>query len=133
MNIFLMIHAERGKNKEKFIQRAQRLQGTWNFFRPHNGKGMNGRTPFEKFKGSKTLVSSHVFQFPTLLLEDILKKVGIFYSLFCNKLGGKYVFNTCQTRYSERGARFFEISKELDNAHFERLCKRLKINIVRRR
>ncbi|ADQ39698.1 Integrase catalytic region [Caldicellulosiruptor acetigenus I77R1B] len=91
---FLMIHAERCKTKDEFIQRAQRWQDTWNFFRPHSGKGMNGRTPFEKFIDSKSLVSSHVFQFPTLLLEDILKKVGTFYSLFCNKLGGKYVFTT---------------------------------------
>ncbi|ABP66564.1 transposase [Caldicellulosiruptor saccharolyticus DSM 8903] len=91
---FLMIHAERCKTKDEFIQRAQKWQDTWNFFRPHNGKGMNGRTPFEKFIASKSLVSSHIFQFPTLLLEDIMKKVGTFYSLFCNKFGGKYVFTT---------------------------------------
>ncbi len=56
---------------------------------------MNERIPLEKFEDSKTLIFFHVFQFPTLLLEDILKKVGNFSSLFCNKLGGKYVFTTC--------------------------------------
>lgn len=92
---FLIIHAERCKTKEEFMQRAQRWQDTWNFFRPHSGKGMNGRTPFEKFKNSKILVSSHIFQFHTLLLEDILTKVGTLSYLFCNILGGKYVFTKC--------------------------------------
>lgn len=100
---FLMIHAERCKTKDEFIQRAQKWQDTWNFFRPHNGKGMNGRTPFEKFIASKSLVSSHIFQFPTLLLEDIMKKVGTFYSLFCNKFGGKYVFTTYRLHNGKDG------------------------------
>ncbi|PBC88889.1 hypothetical protein B0S90_2557 [Caldicellulosiruptor bescii] len=71
---FLMIHAERCKNKEEFIQRAQTWQDTWNFFRLHNGKGMSGKTPFEKFIDSKSLVSSHFFQYSALLLKEILKK-----------------------------------------------------------
>jgi len=77
------------------MARAQMWQDTWNFYRPNNGKGMNGRTPFEKFQDSKVFVSSHVFLFPTLLLENVFKKIGTIYSLFCNKLGGKYVFTTC--------------------------------------
>ncbi len=51
---------------------------------------MNGKTPYEKFKESKLMVSSHVLLFPTLLLEGILRKVGAFYSM--NNLDGKYVF-----------------------------------------
>ncbi len=72
------------------------MAGYKKFFRPHNGKGMNSKTPFEKFTDSKTLVFSHVFQFPTLLLENILKKVGTFCPLFCNKLDDKYVFTMFQ-------------------------------------
>ena len=87
---FLMIHAERCKSKDQFITRAQKWQDTWNLFKPHNGKGMNGKTPYEKFKESKLMVSSHVLLFPTLLLEGILRKVGAFYSM--NNLDGKYVF-----------------------------------------
>jgi len=92
---FLMIHAERCTTKEEFITKAQKWQDTWNFFRPHNGKGMYGRTPYEKFRESKVMVSSHVFLFPTLLLEDLLRKVGTFYSLIKNYLGGKYLFTKC--------------------------------------
>jgi len=41
---FLMIHAERCITKDEFMTRAQKWQDTWNFYRPHNGKGMNGDT-----------------------------------------------------------------------------------------
>lgn len=119
-----MIHAERCKTKEDFLQRAQRWQDTWNFFRPHSGKGMNGRTPFEKFIDSKSLVSSHVFQFPTLLLEDILKKVGTFYSLFCNKLGGKYVFTKCHAEEAfkiRQGQKKELLREERDNSVYTSL------------
>ncbi|ODN30383.1 hypothetical protein A4H02_05905 [Fervidobacterium thailandense] len=40
---FLMIHAERCKRKEEFLDKAQRWQDTWNKARSSNGKGMKGK------------------------------------------------------------------------------------------
>jgi hypothetical protein len=43
---------------------------------------MKGRIPYEKFKESKVMVSFHVCFFPTLLLEDVLKKVDTDFIVF---------------------------------------------------
>lgn len=95
---FLMIHAERCKNKDVFLYKAQQWQDTWNYFRPSYGKGMNGLTPYEKFKKANTLINAHVFKFPVFLMEDILNRVGIF-TKFLNSTGGKYVYTKCQNKF----------------------------------
>ncbi|ODN30592.1 transposase [Fervidobacterium thailandense] len=92
---FLMIHAERCRRKEEFLDKAQRWQDTWNKARPSNGKGMKGMTPYEKFRESKIMVSGHVYEYPVVLLEEVFRKVGSLYYLF-NKLTGKYVFTNCR-------------------------------------
>ena len=76
---FLGIHAERCRNKEEFLRKAERWQDTWNFFRPSFGIGMNGKTPFEKLSSFRVLFHSfHVLTFPVILLEELLRAAGLF-------------------------------------------------------
>ncbi len=91
---FLMIHAQRCFHTSAFLDKAQRWQDTWNFYRPHCGLGMRGMTPKEKLKYSKTTVHSHVQLFPVVLLESVLKIVGTFDPLKL-LLSGKYVHTMC--------------------------------------
>src|SRR5919108_1725017 len=91
---FLMIHAQRCFHTSAFLDKAQRWQDTWNFYRPHSGLGMRGMTPGEKLKYSKTMVHSHVQLFPVLLLESILKVVGTS-NLLKLLLDGKYLHTMC--------------------------------------
>jgi len=93
---FLMIHAERCKNKEEFLLRAQRWQDTWNFFRAHHGKGMKGLTPFMKLKERDSMIHHHVLLYPVVLMEDVIGKVGIITEILRVDQGGKYVFTKCQ-------------------------------------
>jgi hypothetical protein len=93
---FLMIHAQRCFHTSAFLDKAQRWQDTWNFYRPHSGLGMRGMTPGEKLKYSKTMVHSHVQLFPVLLLESILKVVGTS-NLLKLLLDGKYLHTMCQS------------------------------------
>jgi len=73
---FYLIHAERCQTAGEFVRRVQRWQDTWNFFRPHFGRGMGGRTPSEVLRErSGGLLSSHILQFPVVLLEALLRKV----------------------------------------------------------
>ena len=92
---FLMIHAQRCFHTSAFLDKAQRWQDTWNFYRPHGGLGMRGMTPGEKLKYSKTMVHTHVQLFPVLLLESVLKIVGTFDPLKL-LLSGKYLHTMCQ-------------------------------------
>lgn len=90
-----MIHAQRCFHTSAFLDKAQRWQDTWNFYRTHCGLGMRGMTSKEKLKYSKTMVHSHVQLFPVLLLESVLKIVGTFDPLKL-LLSGKYVHTMCQ-------------------------------------
>ena len=55
----------------------KRRQDTWNFFRPHFGDGMKGKTPSEVLRErSAGLISSHILRYPVLLLEALLRKVN---------------------------------------------------------
>ncbi|NOX19972.1 MAG: IS481 family transposase [Nitrospirae bacterium] len=93
---FLMIHAQRCNNGMEFLERAQRWQDTWNFYRPSYGKAMQGKTPYEKFKEKYLMVNAHVLKFPVLLMEELLRKVGLFTKFLLSKQGGKYVYTTCR-------------------------------------
>lgn len=93
---FLMIHAERCKNKDVFLYKAQLWQDTWNFYRPSSGKAMYGMTPYEKFKKANTLINPAVFKFPVFLMEDLFTKVGIFTKFLSAPKGGKYVYTKCR-------------------------------------
>ena len=84
---FLSIHPTRVRSTPGFIQKAQRWQDTWNIARRSWGIGMNGVTPFSKLKQKDDLISSHLVQFPVLLMEDILKS------------GGSYVPTNYQDRF----------------------------------
>jgi len=58
-------------------EEAEAVERAWNFFRPHFGRGMGGRTPLEVLKErSGGLLSSHILQFPVVLLETLLRKVN---------------------------------------------------------
>jgi hypothetical protein len=92
---FLMIHAGRCFHTSGFLDKAQRWQDTWNFYRPHSGLGMKGMTPREKRKYTKTMVHWHVQLFPVLLLERVLKVIGTPNQLFKHLIGGKYVHTIC--------------------------------------
>lgn len=93
---FLMIHAQRCSDTYAFLNKAQRWQDTWNCFRPHCGVAMNGMTPREKLKSTKSMVHCHVQLFPTLLLETVLTLIGTPHQLFNHLLPGKYLHTMCQ-------------------------------------
>lgn len=92
---FLMIHAQRCSDTYAFLNKAQRWQDTWNCFRPHCGLAMNGMTPREKLKSTKSMVHCHVQLFPTLLLETVLTLIGTPHQLFNHLLPGKYLHTMC--------------------------------------
>ena len=95
---FLIVHAEKCNNKKAFIQKAQRWQDSWNYLRNNFGKGMNGRTPYEKLRSKNgDIISERVLSFPVLLAEDVQKVVGNFALLFDDNYlsGGKYLPTTC--------------------------------------
>ena len=96
---FFSIHPERCKNDAEFLLKAQQWQDTWNAARPHYGIDMNGMTPFEKLKSTKSMISLNIVRFPTLLLEDIIRVAGYpyewlskFVNLYTFSRGGKYVW-----------------------------------------
>lgn len=89
---FLMIHAERCRTSEQFIQKAQSWQDTWNFYRPSFGIAMEGRTPLEKLSASHSLIHSHVLLFPVMLMESLMKSVGLLTALLKT---GHYVRTMC--------------------------------------
>jgi len=73
---FLAIHPIRCKTTKQFMYKAQQWQDTWNTARRSWGIEMNGITPLAKFKKYNTLISDRIFQFPTLLLDNLLQKTG---------------------------------------------------------
>ncbi len=96
---FFSIHPERCKNDAEFLLKAQQWQDTWNTARPHYGIDINGMTPFEKLKSTKSMISLNIVRFPTLLLEDIIRVAGYpyewlskFVNLYIFSKGGKYVW-----------------------------------------
>jgi len=94
-----MVHAERCLNTKTFLYKAQQWQDTWNFYRPSHGKGMNGLTPYTKLKSSKNLINAHVLKLPVILMEDLLKAVGVFAIFLKVKSTGKYVYTKCLFGY----------------------------------
>ena len=86
---FLIPFVERTANTYQFLSRAQSWQDTWNFYRPHFGVGINGRTPFEVLRSKwDRLFNLNVASFPVVLLDDVFvvtTRLGLF-------RGGEYVF-----------------------------------------
>ena len=101
---FYLIHAERCQTAGEFVWRVQRWQDTWNFFRPHFGRGMGGRTPSEVLRErSGGLISSHILHFPVVLLEALLRKVNPKLLTFPFHLKtGTYVFTLYQILYGSK-------------------------------
>lgn len=93
---FLMIHAERCEHTYRFLAKAQAWQDTWNFYKPSFGIAMGGRTPSEKLKATKSMIHWHVLLFPVMLLEDVMKRVGLPQQLLHAYASGTYVHTTCQ-------------------------------------
>ena len=101
---FLSIHPKRCKDSYEFLHKAQCWQDTWNTARPSFGIGMKGKTPLEKLRGYKTLIHPHIYTFPVLLMEDVIKYFGpaikwfeTYFKLQFIKLTGTYV----RTRYQK--------------------------------
>lgn len=92
---FLIIHAERCLDTKAFMDKAQRWQDTWNYYRSSYGIAMNGMTPYEKMLSKKTLINSNILKFPTLLMEDMLRSVGYLLQILKHKSTGTYVHTTC--------------------------------------
>lgn len=94
---FLIVHAEKCKDKQEFILKAQRWQDSWNYARHNFGKGMNGKTPYEKLKLKGGMIHERILGFPVLLAEEVHKIAGNFALLFDENylLGGKYLPTTC--------------------------------------
>lgn len=99
---FFSIHPERCLNNNRFIDKCQQWQDTWNAARPHFGIEMYGLTPFKKFLTLNSLISKNIFHFPVVLLESLVNKVGTamewfnsFANLFLFHKSGHYVFTTC--------------------------------------
>ena len=99
---FLSIHPKRCKDSYEFLHKAQRWQDTWNTARPSHGIAMNGKTPLEKLRSYKTMIHSHVFTFPVLLMEDIIKMFGTairwfetYFKLNLMRITGTYVRAMC--------------------------------------
>ena len=100
---FLMVHAERCDHAYAFLNRAQRWQDTWNFYRPNFGIAMTGKTPREKLASYRCLIHEHILLYPVVLLEDLFKATGESGLLHEGRRGGKYVHTTClQTRTLSR-------------------------------
>lgn len=92
---FLMIHAERCQSTNQFLMKAQQWQDTWNCYRPSYGINMYGLTPEEKLKASKTIIQNHLLQFPVLLMENVLKSIGVFTAVLKLLRTGKHVHTKC--------------------------------------
>jgi hypothetical protein len=90
-----MIHAERCTSTAQFLMKAQLWQDTWNCHRPNYGIAMHGLTPQEKLKASNAIIQSHVLQFPVLLMENVLKSLGVFTAALKLHSTGKYVHTKC--------------------------------------
>ena len=85
---FFLPFMEKITSTYQFLMRAQEWQDTWNFYRPHFGIGMNGRTPFEVLRSKwDRLFNLNVACFPVVLLDDLF--------MACTRLGliggGEYV------------------------------------------
>ena len=100
---FLSIHPKRCKDTYEFLHKAQQWQDTWNTARPSYGIAMNGKTPLQKLQEYKTMIHSHVFTFPVLLMEDVIKMFGTavkwfetYFKINLVRITGTYVRATCQ-------------------------------------
>ena len=98
---FLSIHPIRCDFSKQFIYKAQQWQDTWNTARPHFGIAMNGKTPKQKLDSISFNISSHIFNFPVVLIEQFFKISGpvffwlqMFLNLYILRLAGKYVYIT---------------------------------------
>jgi hypothetical protein len=88
---FFAIYPGRCENTEAFLHRTQRWQDTWNTARPSYGIAMKQRTPLQKLRDSKAMISDHVVTFPVLLMEDVVKSIGPAVKWFETYLGIRYL------------------------------------------
>ncbi len=69
---FLIQFVERMNNTYQFLSRAQSWQDTWDFYRPHFGIGMKGRTPYKILRSRwNRLFNLNVACSPVVLLGDL--------------------------------------------------------------
>lgn len=58
------------------LERVQRWQDTWNFYRPSFGIALNRKTSWEKLISSHTMIQEHVLLYPVVLMEDVFQMRG---------------------------------------------------------
>ena len=93
---FLIPYAERCDDVGEFLLRAKMWQDTWNFFRPHWGRGMDGMRPVERLEKSRVMVAEHVLEFPVILLEELISLISPLNTVLNTPLGGgKHVYTKC--------------------------------------
>ena len=71
---FLIVHTVKMPYSVAIVHRVQVRQDTWNFYRNHQGFGINGLTSKGKLETSKSLAHEHMLPFPTRLRENILRR-----------------------------------------------------------
>jgi len=64
-------YGDKIKSKEELIEMARKYMYYYNAMRPHMGKGMNRKTPYEKLKASKWYkdVRESIIKFPIIILD----------------------------------------------------------------
>jgi len=70
---WLIPRGEQIKDERSFLKEAGDYWYYINFERPHSGKGMNDRTPFEVLKNSGLLGVNKFMKFPVLILDHHIK------------------------------------------------------------
>ncbi len=88
---FFAIHPTRCADTQEFLCKAQCWQDTWNTARPSHGIAMRGRTPLQKLRDLKSMINTHIFTFPVLLMEDVLMKCGPAVEWFKTYFGVQFI------------------------------------------
>ena len=70
---FYLLKLREVKNLEDFIQKAFHWNFYYNYARAHSGKGMDGRTPFQKAKEELHTLNPTICCFPPIILDNFLK------------------------------------------------------------
>jgi len=70
---FYLLKLREVKNVEDFIDKAFHWNFYYNYSRGHSGKGMDGKTPFQKAKEEMDTLNPTICCFPPLILDKLLK------------------------------------------------------------
>ena len=59
------------QDEKQFLDKASGWECFFNLFRPHYGKDMNGKTPFERLRELGYILSEEFALFPPVILDTI--------------------------------------------------------------